>query len=301
MKKLSLIGVLCMGLFTLAYAKPRPIKVSDTYRTQGVSSVEPFDVLSVHGQTEVSFRQAPEGTYTVDVSGPENLVELVEVVSQGGTLFVNYKEPLLVLGDHHVRVSVAAPTLKEIHVKEAGEVQVVGPLKAEELKLIVNGKGEIDIDTAQVASVTAHTSGDGEIDINSLTCQYLQAQALDTASFDSQQTICEAIHARASNRAEISLSGIKSGSVQVEGLHAAQIELKGNTEIATLTARGRSEIEAGVLQAEKADVIAENSAKVEVRVSDTLNAQAQGRSSVEYKGWPQQVNRTGKGNIYQDR
>jgi hypothetical protein len=99
----------------------------------------------------------------------------------------------------------------------------------------------------------------------------------------------------------VEITGLNSKQVIAETFQSSETEIKGQTDLASLTARDRSEIDAEGLQAADADVMAERVAHVGVRVSGTLNAQTQGRGVVEYKGWPQEINRTGKGTLKQDK
>ena len=280
-----------------AAAKPRSVMGSEQYKTQEVYTVAPFNALLVQGQAEVEFTQAPEGTYTVSFTGPYNLAELAEIKSKDGTLHVHYKEPIVVLGDQQLRIQVAAPELTRIEIKDAGEVHVHSPLTAQELELEVSGKGEIEIDDLQAQLVQANLRGNSEVEILKLMCQTLSVKAVDASSFDAQQADCDTVSSTSSNRADVSITGLNGQGVMAESLHSSETELKGRVKNASLIARGRSEIDAQGLQADDADVLAERSAHIGVRVSGTLNAQAQGRGVVEYRGWPQQINRTGPGTV----
>ena len=297
MKKTGIVVLLAVILALPALAKPRNIRSSEQYKTQDVYTVAPFTELSVSGQIEVEFVQGPEGTYTVSFTGPYNLAELIYIASRDGVLSVSYKEPLAVLGDEHVRVKVAAPDLKKIAITQSGEVHIHNALDVDELSLIADGKGEIEIDELRARAVSADLSGDAEADILSLTCEILQVRAIDTSSFDAQRADCDTVFSQANNRADISISGLNGQQIRAENLHSSETEIKGRVSEAALTARDRSEINAEGLQAENADVMAGRSAHIGIRVSGTLNAQTEGRGVVEYKGWPQQINRSGKGTV----
>ena len=301
MKKIWMTGLLCLFGVVSLMAKPQSIMGSEQYRTQQAYPVAPFTTLSINGQTEVEFVQAPQETYTVSFAGPYNLAELIEIKSQDGVLHIYYKKPIVVLGDQRLRVQVAAPDLTRIEIKESGELHIHQPLMTQSLEIEAAGKAEIEIDELQAQTVQADLRGDGEVEILKLMCQILQVKAADTASFDAQGADCDTVHIWASNRAEVAVTGLNGQNVTAENWHSSEIELKGRVSTASLTARGRSEIDAEGLQAENADVLAERAAHIGVRVSGTLNAQTQGRGVVEYRGWPQQINRTGKGTVKQDK
>lgn len=283
-------------------AKPVYVTASQNYVTQEVTGLAAFTALSVSGQAEVNFRQGAEGQYDVSLYGSDNLVDLVEIDSDGKTLSVHYKEPLVVMGEGRLKVMVTAPALDRVEVKQSGEVKVMGLLSAQNLAVFADGKGEVDFASVNAAAVKADVHGDAEVDFDMLACHSLDVLAQDTASFDSDRTACDAVNVKADGRGEASVSGISGRTVTAFSDGNAEIDLKGSALSATLTARGKSEIDAGSLTVETAEALATGSARLKTRVSGTLNAEAQNRAIVEYKGWPQMVNRSGKeGNIRQDR
>ena len=303
--RLMIMLALCLALFVgwapVAEARAKTIAASSEYTTVDLPGVAPFTALMVDGQTEVEFWQSTDNTYAVSLYGPKNLVDLVEVYSKDGVLAVHYKEPLVVLGDHHLRVAVMAPGVERVTVKQSGEVKFTGPLQVQDLTISVGGKGEVDFDAVTARAVRVDVHEDGEVDVASLTCDSLQVDAKQTASFDAQQVACDTAVVKAANRGNVSISGLNGRTVTAESHQSAEVELKGKVGTAMLTALGRSELDAGSLQAQNADVMAESSARIDVRVSDTLNAQTQGRGVVEYKGWPKQINRSGKGTVKQEK
>ncbi len=301
MKKIIVLCLLSICCAWPAFAKARNVMASQEYKTQEVFTVSPFTKLFVSGQTEVNFTQGPEGTYTVSFVGPHNLAELVDINSENGTLSVRYKEPIVVLGDQHLRVHITAPNLERIEVKDSGEVDIHEPFQAQDLEIVADGKSDVELDEVQAQAVRVALSGNAEVEFDKLICQSLQVTSVDGAKFDAHRTDCEHVIIDADNRSKISLSGLDGKTITATNSHASETELKGKVEVASLTARDRSEINASSLQAENADVMAGRAAHIGVRVAGTLNAQTQGRGTVEYKGWPLQINRTGSGTVKADR
>ena len=306
LKKGFIGGIMaCFGLFIAVgsvAAKPLDVTGSATHLTQQITGLDAFESMYVNGQAEVEFVQTDGDKYAVSVSGPENLVALAHISVDGATLNIRYKQPLAIEGDAHLQVSVFAPILTEIEVAEAGEVSVPGPLHAKQLRLQTRGKGEIDLAAVQSDSLRVHTEGESEINIEDLSCGYLQAAVLQKSSFETDRTACDMVLAQASNRASLFLTGLSAQSMQVQSTDSADIKLKGYAQKTSLTARNHSGIHAGGLQSEQAEVMAENSAHIDVRVSDTLSAQTQGKGEVQYRGWPKHVKRLGKqGSVYPNK
>jgi len=301
MKKVIVLGLLSMVLALPMWAKTHTLKGSEQQKTYDTYKVSAFNVLSVKGQIEVEFAQGASDIYTVSYSGPHNLTERMQIISQDGILSIQYDKPLTVLGDRHVRVEVSAPDLARIIVQDGAEVHAHVPLAFKELTISGSGKSEVELDDLQAQFVQVNLTGESEAEIGVLLCQTLQIQVSEKASFDAQRTDCDTISSKAQNRAEVSVTGLNGKTITVENWDSAQTELKGKVNTAALTARGHSEIDAGALQADSADVMAERSSHIEVRVSGTLNARTQKRAVVEYKGWPQVINKTGTGTVKQDK
>lgn len=295
MRKLAL--ALCALTLVSAWpaqAKPVYVTASRNYVTQEVTGLAPFTALSVSGQAEVEFRQGAEEAPTAVIYGSDNLVDLVEVRSDGKTLTVNYKDPLIVMGERRLKVTVVAPSLDSIDVRQSGEVDVRGLLSTGNLTLSADGEGEISISSANAANVTARATGDSSIDFDSLACQALNASARDTASFEAERTSCDSVTLNAADNAEASVGGFSGRTVTASASGRSEVELKGAALTATLDASGSSELEADDLRADTVNVKAFDSARVKVQATDTLNADAGKRSTIVYKGYPNTVNRSGK-------
>jgi len=295
MNKILQIGcILCWGVL-LVQAKPLLVTGSSNHRAHEIGEVAAFSTLRVNGQIEVDVQQGATDEYAVSLYGPDNLIDWVQISSQGGVLAIQYKQPLVITGDQHLHVLVTTPTLTDLHVQEKGEVRFVGAFQTTELNVIANGKIEIDIEDLQAQSVRVEAKGEAEVDMIKLDCQSLHVETDQQASFEVQQTVCPSLMLLAENRSDMEVSSLTGQHVSAQSNHAANIELKGKTEQASLIARGHSSIQAGSLQADKAEVMAANGSYIDVRVSGTLTAQTDSRGVVQYRGWPREINRSGKG------
>ncbi len=281
-----------------AQAKPVYVNASQNYITQEVPGLASFTALSVDGQAEVDFRQGTEAEPFVVIYGSDNLVSLVDVKSDGNTLTINYKEPLLITGEGRLKITVVAPALERVDVRQSAEVDVLGLLTTTDLAVTASGEGEVSFQSVNAAKVTAHLSGDSSVDFDSLACQTLTADASDTASFESDRTACDSVTLYASDRAEVSAEGLSGRHVSVTARDYAEADLEGSVLTADVKASGSAEIDADDAMAQKVTAAASDSARVKVYVSDTLTADASKRATVIYKGYPKEVVRHGKeGNI----
>lgn len=294
MKKIIiLLGVLLLAA-AVALTKPLTVDTSGSYQTQNMRPTEAFDTIMVSGPVEVGLAQTNGTQHEISLSGPESLLRLADIRVQDNTLWIGYKQDIAIKGDHHLRVSVVAPAVQKISVSDRAELVVPGELLINHLTIQANTSSEVEIASLQAESVQAEITGNAELEIDDLTCQMLQIKAHGNSSFDADKTACQTILVEANNRSTVDLSAISTDTITVQSGQSAEVKLKGKAASASLIARGRSGIRAGSLQVDKADVMAENSAHIDVRVQDTLNAQAQGRGAVEYRGWPKSITRIGR-------
>ncbi len=295
MKKLTL--ALCALTLVSAWpvqAKPVVVTASQNYVTQEVTGLAPFTALSVSGQAEVDFRQGAEKEPFAVIYGSDNLVNLVEVKSDGKTLTVHYKDPLIIMGQRRLKVTVVAPSLERVEVRQSGEVDVQGLLSTTDLSLSADGEGEISFHSVNAAKVTAHASGDASIDFDSLSCQTLNADVRDTASFESERTSCDAVTVNAAGRGEASVEGFAGRTLTATAANYAEVDLKGSALVADLRASDSAELEADDLRGDTVNATVTDSARMKVQALQTLNADASKRGTIMYKGYPDKVNRHGK-------
>ncbi len=295
MKKMIL--ALCALTLVSAWpvqAKPVYVTASQNYITQEVAGLASFTALSVDGQAEVDFRQGAEAEPFVVIYGSDNLVSLVDVKSDGKTLTVSYKEPLLIMGEGRLKVTVVAPSLERVEAYQSAEVDVQGLLTAADLSVIASGEGEVSFQSVNAAKVTAALSGDASVEFDSLACQSLQADARDTASFESDRTACDHVVLTAKDRAEASAEGLSGRSVSATASDYAEVELKGSVLTADFKVSGSAQLDADDVTAQTVQVSATDSSRAKVYASSTLTADASKRATIIYKGYPKEVVRHGK-------
>lgn len=79
-------------LTTVTALSSTPIKPSNTLVTKRVSGIGHFDEIVTTGIVNVEYSQSRDGKTTVWVCGNDNLVDLVEMSSEGGTLQISMKK-----------------------------------------------------------------------------------------------------------------------------------------------------------------------------------------------------------------
>ncbi len=245
------------GVLALCLAVPASAQKMQTVVGEGRYTSR--TLADVPAFTEVEVRGDAEVDFmqqpntSVSISGAENLVQMSDVRVENGVLVVGFTRPVRIRGERHLKVTVSAPTLEKVSVQQGGEFEVRGSLHTNKLMLMAEQDSEISADHIQASSVLAQASGRAEIDLNRVQADRVEATA--------------------------------------EG--RADVDLSGDVQEAVLTNNGAGEVDAEDLRAATVTATANASGDIKAFPSETFYANANGRGTIEYKGYPTTVKRTG--------
>ena len=251
-KKAILAAVLAVALAVPAAAqKMKTISGQGRYTSRAVQGLGAFSAVEVRGDVEVDFMQRPN--VAVNVSGPENLVQLADVRVENGVLIIGYTQPVRVRGERDLKVAVSAPELASVAVHQNGDFEVRGSLHADQLSLQSAGDAEIAADHIQASSVTIE----------------------------------------AADRSDVDLGRVQADRVEATAHNRAEIDLSGDVQQAVLTNNGSGDVDAEDLRAATVTATGNASGSIKVNPTEALYATANGRGKIEYRGYPSKVERNG--------
>ncbi|QIK78561.1 DUF2807 domain-containing protein [Sphingomonas piscis] len=200
-------------------------------------TVGDFDRIEVSGPYDVDVRTG--GAVSVSAKGPENIIERMDVVVEGGRLFIRPRKDgqfnINWGSSGHVTVQVTVPSLRGAEVAGSGDIKV-DKVQGDRFEASIRGSGDIAVDHAEVQSFAAVVTGSGdvraaagrtnaaELTINGsgkIDAAGLQAQSASTTIKGSGN-----IAAYASGTAEVRIFG--SGDVEIKGGAKCQVTNKGS-------------------------------------------------------------------------
>ncbi len=217
------------------------IEASDTKSTKK-DRLDTFDKIDIDIVGTVTVRQNKNAT--IEITGPDNLVNLFSYDIDNGKLSLKLKRGYKVKGKKKIDIAISSPTLTEIANNGVGTVNVE-KLTTPSLRIASSGVGECklaDIKTTGLCSVS--NDGVGSIYISNLTAESFKADnsgvgsievsgtaktvkidnsgvgSIDASALKSQNAIANcsgvgSVKAYASESAEYSKSGV--GSIDIEG------------------------------------------------------------------------------------
>jgi hypothetical protein len=234
--------------------------------------VESFNEVSLAIPGKAYVRQG-DG-YSVELEGPDDLLEEIEAVVEGGQLVIRTRDRWRSwrLSDSREWKNVTARvTMKEInglHVSGSGEMLVMTRVKTNRLTLKVSGSGTLKTEV-EGAAVKANISGSGKMVLRG------RAESLESNISGSGRLEVDAV---ITGLARFNLSG--SGSVLAQG--EAQ-------EVDTVIS-GSGKVLASNLKTQTCEVTISGSGTTEINVTDKLTARISGSGDVYYTGTPQHIN-----------
>lgn len=245
----------------------KTVKASKVYVTRDVHVGE-FNRIEVSGSPDVIYRQKA-GKPMVEVYASDNIVDLLDIREEGGTLYVRFKKGVSVSYDK-LEIRVSSEQMNGIKVSGSGDVDLASDIRTDRMELRVSGSGDINggrIDCRGAFSMGI--SGSGDVNL-----QEIRSSSLDMSVTGSG----DAKTGRVSVGGNTAISVTGSGTVRIEG---------GNTESAELKVSGSGDIFAGNYQARRVSASVTGSGDIRCHATEFLKVRTSGSGRVGYKGNPE--------------
>lgn len=244
MKKLSIIlaatlVVICTGV-ACAINRVNPSKKM----AQRTVSVERFHELEVNSSIEVTYVQTTDNNHTLEISAPDNVIDLVQVKAHDGELSIGFSRSVSFNGSANVKVKIKAPLITEV------SLHVASIFKSNRIN-IPGHDFEADVTGASKLIVS---------DLNAL-----------SAEFD------------ASGASFIKVKKIKARKVEADASGASTMELEGSCNSAELEASGASTLNASNLKALTGEIDAKGASTVSADIQNLYSIDSNGASTVNNK------------------
>jgi hypothetical protein len=129
-------------------------------------SVSGFDAIASSGSFSVHVKI--DGSETLSLSGPEDLLNQIETVVEHGTLKIKFKNEHWWSDNHNnerVDVYVTAKKLETLINSGSGSIKVEGTCTGGEIKVVLSGSGSIST-AIKGEEVNATISGSGNINLD---------------------------------------------------------------------------------------------------------------------------------------
>lgn len=230
-----------------ACAQSGRIIANKNYTTKEVITDGNFNAVKLMGSPDVIYTQTNGKTH-IEIYGSDNIVDLLDVFVEKGTLIVKYKSNTQIQNNGKLEVRVSAPALNRMEVHGSGDITLTNGITTnKDVAFSVNGSGDIDGSNISCSQLTVTVNGSGDIKLNNLKTE--------------------------------------STGVQVNG--SGDIALSGTTQTANYSVSGSGDISAAKLEADNVSAKVSGSGDITCHAVTYLKARINGSGGIAYKGKPE--------------
>lgn len=172
-------------------------------------SLENFTAVKMNGSADIEYSY---GEPSIEITGPENVVELVECKVENGKLDIHLKKGVSVSNNHKgLKFKLQSNNLENLSIAGSSNVKIEG-INEDSFGLALTGSGNVDIDGMNADKAAIAIAGSGTIDIKNLNSNKISGSIAGAGSIK--------IEGKA-NRAGFSVLG--SGSVDTKNLQCGNL------------------------------------------------------------------------------
>lgn len=196
------------------------IRASRHIITRTMENPAAFSKIVVSGVGDVEYVQSTDGTTSVSIIAPDNVMEILEVHSSGGTLTVSTKRGFHIvgLGGNDMEVRATSPSLDAVRISGAGDVSIDKVLSTKDLTVTVSGVGDIEIDDLQCENVEIRVSGAGDVDVERGTAVEASYTVSGVGDIDVDGLRAQRVEARVSGTGDVECYASESINARVSGV-----------------------------------------------------------------------------------
>lgn len=243
----------------------KTVKASKVFVTKEIN-VPDFSGISVSGSPDVIYVQKP-GKPEVVVNGPDNIVDLLDICVENGSLNVRFRKGVSVSYDK-LEIRVSSERINRINVSGSADVELGSYIRTDRMDMSISGSGDIKgdrIDCSGDFSMRISGSGDAVL-------LGVRSRAMEMSVSGSGDAHLGRVSV--SGKTGISVTG--SGTVSIEG----------NTDKAEFRVSGSGDIFAGNCQAREVSATVSGSGNIECNAIEFLKVRTSGSGDVAYRGNP---------------
>jgi hypothetical protein len=206
-----------------------------------VSEVRPvnnFTGLSMAIPGEVNFSIGP--IFRVEIKAQQNVIDVIRTNVVNGVLDIDVKYDVRLRSHENIIIDVQAPSSDYFRLSGSGDINAIGDLTVNQLRMELTGSGNIYLQKAIVAGkIDARISGSGNIRVQGGSAYNEELRISGSGNLDLQEVVAQRadayisgsgdIRVNLSERLQAHISG--SGSVYYKGNPSVSAEISGSGKV----------------------------------------------------------------------
>lgn len=277
--------------------------------------LEGFEQINVNANFNVNLVYAISPK--VEVEAESNLLQYIVTEVKGKTLNINVQKKIRLANNFPITIYIAMPTISKLQYTGEGNISVDG-IPSEKMDIILTGKGDCNWSNLKTGSWKVTANKNFNLNFTDMLCgstkmvlndnckanfQKVQMEKLDlqyntvvSSQFVGVQT--ESLNIQGNAAGSMTFSGFAGKDVSATLTSTGNVTMSGTAKSVTVNASNAAGFDAIDLAAEKAKIVNNGTANVQVSVTSSLDANITSTGSVFYKGTPKiKIANTGTGQI----
>lgn len=191
-------------------------------------SITEFTRLSVGGQFDVEYTQAPAGN--LEISGDDNLLKYVEIKNEGGELSVKMRKAGWFDIHRNFKLKVSSAQLEEMNLAGSGNMQFMNDFKGDNtLKTAIAGAGSIS-GKIDVPEFEAEIAGAGTYNMKGQT-RKAKISVMGSGDFNGYDLLTEETDANIAGSGNVRVSASRKLDADIAG--SGDVRYKGSPEVSS--------------------------------------------------------------------
>ena len=169
MKKqlLSCLTISMLLLIIGACSQTKQVSGSSNYITKDIR-VGSFSKIKSMSSSDIVYTQK-QGTPTVQIYGPDNIVQLLETTVEGKTLVVKFKKNSSIRNSGKLEIRVSSPSLNHLSIYGSGNTTFTNGMESnDDLEICIYGSGNINGTNFSCTKLSTHIYGSGNINLKKI-------------------------------------------------------------------------------------------------------------------------------------
>lgn len=258
----QLVRLLIVLTTTIGWSQKLPkIKGSGNVETKEVAMSEAFNRIEVDGDIAVQLSQGKGYGYAIETD--DNLLEVVTFTVKDSALIIGVTHKIV--KKKELNITLTAESISEIHLENNAQATATKKLSGKNLWIEAgkSTKFKFDLDYTDMLKVEMYSNAEGTL---------------------SSKSSSNAI--KLEDRASLNLFTV-SDSLDIEAIDNAKLSLDGTIEVAKLSSKGSSKIDANKASIAGADIYISDNADIFVNVKESVSLYLQDAAVLELYGDPE--------------
>lgn len=209
------------------------IAPSDNYITRNYKVTE-FDKVDISTVANIYYTQSEDGTTSLEIYGPDNIIELMEVAIAENTLLLSMKKKNIgnIKG---MKVMISTPHLDSFITRGVGNAYIENGLTTQSLRVVNEGVGNIKFQSLACQSLDVSSIGVGNLELIGK-CKSASLSSKGVGNLKAERLECEQLDVTSEGVGNITCHASESLSATTRGI--GNIRYAGNPKEKRLNKMG---------------------------------------------------------------